>query len=106
MEVNQVAGKRMTVKQMKKTLKMHGVKTTGTRRALLGRMRKAHLKGGQLGEAVKRASETARGAVGAAGEFGKGVVSTGEALVQAPIKGVKAALNSGGRRVKKGGRHY
>lgn len=102
----QTGAKRMTVKQIKKTLKKHGIKTTGTRRALLGRMRKAHLKGGQLGEAVKRASETVKGAVGAAGEAAKGAVGVGEAIVQAPIKGAKAVLNSGGRRSRKGGRHY
>ena len=53
----QNAGKRMTVKAMKKTLKKAGLKVSGTRRALLGRMRKAHLKGGQLPEAVEQAGK-------------------------------------------------
>jgi hypothetical protein len=97
MENVQVAGKHMTVKQIKKTLKKNGLKTTGTRRALLGRMRKAHLKGGQLSTAIEEAGKTA-----------KGVVGVGKALVNAPIEGVKAALNGKGRRggSRKGGRYY
>jgi hypothetical protein len=43
--------------------------------------------GGQLSEAVSRASDVAKGVVGVA-----------ESAVQAPIKGVKAALDGKGRR--------
>jgi hypothetical protein len=75
----------VTVKKLKSVLKKAGLKTTGKKATLTRRAKKARLplKGGQLGEAVKRAGETVRGAVG-----------VGEALVQAPIKGVKAALNN------------
>ena len=75
----------VSVKTLKRVLKKAGLKTTGRKAALTRRAKKAHLvlKGGQLSEAVKRAGDTVRGAVG-----------VGEALVQAPLKGVKAALNN------------
>jgi hypothetical protein len=78
----------VTVKALKTVLKKNGMKTTGKKATLTRRVKKARLMGGQLTTAVKKAAETA-----------KGVVGVGEALVRAPIKGVKAALNSG-----KGGR--
>jgi ribosomal protein L6P/L9E len=73
-----------TVKTLKRVLKRAGLKTTGRKAALTRRAKKAHLKiGGQLTTAVSKAADTARGVVG-----------VGEALVKAPIKGVKAALNN------------
>jgi len=78
-------GKRhgVTVKKLKSALKKAGLKTTGRKATLRRRVNKAHLKvGGQLTTAVSKAADTARGVVG-----------VGEALVKAPIKGVKAALN-------------
>jgi len=63
-----------TVKTLKKVLKRAGLKTTGKKATLTRRAKKARLMGGQLSKAVEKAGESA------------------EALVQAPIKGVKAAL--------------
>ena len=79
----------VTVKALKSVLKKNGMKTTGKKATLTRRVKKARLMGGQLTAAVEEAAKTA-----------KGVVDVGEALVKAPIKGVKAALNSskGGRR--------
>ena len=75
---------RVTVKAMKSALKKAGLKTTGKKATLTRRVKKAHLKvGGQLTTAVSKAAETA-----------KGVVGVGEALIKAPIKGVKAAINN------------
>lgn len=79
-------GKRhgVTVKSLKRVLKSAGLKTTGRKAALTRRAKKAHLKvGGQLTTAVSKAAETA-----------KGVVGVGEALIKAPLKGVKAAINN------------
>ena len=73
-----------TVKTLKQVLKRAGLKTTGRKATLTRRVKKAHLKvGGQLTTAVSKAAETARGVVG-----------VGEALVKAPLKGVKAAINN------------
>lgn len=94
-------GKHMTVKAMKRTLKKHGLKVSGTRRALAIRMRKAHIQGGGLGSALGKATKT----VGAAG---KGVFETGVELAKTPGEIASAAFNSkkGGRRSRKGGRYY
>jgi ribosomal protein L6P/L9E len=73
-----------TVKTLKRVLKRAGLKTTGRKATLTRRVKKAHLKvGGQLSTAVSKAAETAKGAVG-----------VGEALIKAPLKGVKAAINN------------
>lgn len=99
MESQDGAKRSVTVKALKRALKSAGLKTTGKKATLTRRAKKAKLMGGQLSEAISRASETAKGAIGAIGETAKGAVGVGEAVVQAPIKGVKAALNSeGGRR--------
>lgn len=100
MDAEQAAGKRgVTVKKLKQVLKKAGLKTTGKKATLTRRAKKARLMGGQLSKAVSRASETAKEAIGAVGDTAKGVVGVGEAVVQAPIKGVRAALNAeGGRR--------
>lgn len=63
-----------TVKTLKKVLKRAGLKTTGKKATLTRRAKKARLMGGQISKAVEKAGESAK------------------ALVQAPIKGVKAAL--------------
>lgn len=73
----------VTVKTLKTVLKRAGLKTTGKKATLTRRAKKARLMGGQLSAAVERAGQTVKSAVG-----------VGEALVQAPIKGVKAALNN------------
>lgn len=90
----------VTVKTLKTVLKRAGLKTTGKKATLTRRAKKARLMGGQLGEAVTKAAETAKGAVGAIGETAKGVIGVGEAVVKTPIAAAKAALNE-----KKGGRH-
>ena len=88
MDPSQTAGKRgVTVKALKRVLKKAGLKTTGKKSTLTRRAKKARLMGGQLSEAVSRASDVAKGVVGVA-----------ESAVQAPIKGVKAALDGKGRR--------
>lgn len=101
---DQEAGKRhsVTVKTLKTALKRAGLKTTGKKATLTRRAKKARLMGGQLGEAVTKAAETAKGAVGAIGETAKGVVGVGEALVKTPLKAAKAALNE----EKKGGKKH
>jgi ribosomal protein L6P/L9E len=72
-----------SVKTLKRVLKKAGLKTTGKKATLTRRAKKARLlKGGQVTKAIEEAGKTAKGAVG-----------TVEALVKAPIKGVKAALN-------------
>lgn len=71
----------VTVKSLKKALKRAGLKTTGKKSTLTRRAKKARLMGGQLSEALRKAGETAKGAVG-----------VGEALIKAPLKGVQAAL--------------
>jgi hypothetical protein len=88
MDPSQTAGKRgVTVKALKRVLKKAGLKTSGKKSTLTRRAKKARLMGGQLSEAVSRASDVAKGVVGVA-----------ESAVQAPIKGVKAALDGKGRR--------
>jgi hypothetical protein len=88
MDPSQTAGKRgVTVKALKRVLKKAGLKTSGKKATLTRRAKKAKLMGGQLSEAVSRASDVAKGVVGVA-----------ESAVQAPIKGVKAALDGKGRR--------
>lgn len=98
--MEQEGGKRsVTVKTLKRVLKQHGLKTTGKKAALTRRAKKARLMGGQLSKVLSRAKETASSAVEGIGETAKGVVGVGEAALQTPIKGVKAALNAdGGRR--------
>jgi hypothetical protein len=88
MDPSQTAGKRgVTVKALKRVLKKAGLKTSGKKSTLTRRAKKARLMGGQLSEAVSRASDVAKGVVGVA-----------ESAVQAPIKGVRAALDGKGRR--------
>ena len=88
MDPSQTAGKRgVTVKALKRVLKKAGLKTSGKKSTLTRRAKKARLMGGQLSEVVSRASDVAKGVVGVA-----------ESAVQAPIRGVKAALDGKGRR--------
>jgi hypothetical protein len=75
-------------------LKKAGLKTTGRKSVLTRRAKAAGLKGGQLGEAVRRTGRTAKG-------LATGVVGLGEALVRTPIEGVRAALGKNGKKTRR-----